>query len=71
MFGHGIGVGAARRRDLLGEVVAAHLDRIDDVDGTINAIPVRRDRDAVLAEAAALDARPEPDRPAPRSPRSR
>lgn len=42
------------------EVVAAHLDRIDDVDGTINAIPVRRDRDAVLAEAAALDARPEP-----------
>ncbi len=38
------------------EVVAAHLDRIDEVDGTINAIPVRRERDAVLADAAQLDA---------------
>ena len=45
------------------EVVAAHLDRIDAVDGTINAIPVRRDRDAVLADAAQLDALDEPAGP--------
>lgn len=45
------------------EVVTAHLDRIDMVDDTINAIPVRRDRDAVLADAAQLDALDEPAGP--------
>ena len=45
------------------EVVTAHLDRIDAVDGVINAIPVRRERDAVLADAAQLDALAEPAGP--------
>ena len=38
------------------EVVTAHLDRIDEVDGDINAIPCRRERAEVLADAARLDA---------------
>ena len=45
------------------EVVEAHLDRIDDVDGVLNAIPCRRDRVAVLADAAKLDALDEPSGP--------
>lgn len=45
------------------EVVGAHLDRIDEVDGVINAIPCRRDRDAILADAAQLDALDEPAGP--------
>ncbi|MEM9200574.1 MAG: amidase family protein [Actinomycetota bacterium] len=45
------------------EVIAAHLDRIDEVDGSINAIPVRRDRNDVLADAARLDALDAPTGP--------
>lgn len=45
------------------EVVEAHLDRIDEVDGILNAIPYRRDRDAILADAAQLDALDEPAGP--------
>ncbi|MEM9463889.1 MAG: amidase family protein [Actinomycetota bacterium] len=45
------------------EVVSAHLDRIDEVDAAINAIPVRRDPEAVLADAAQLDALDEPAGP--------
>ncbi|MEM8706264.1 MAG: amidase family protein [Actinomycetota bacterium] len=53
----------ARREISAVEVVSAHLDRIDDVDGRVNAIPVRRDREAVLADAAQLDALDEPAGP--------
>ena len=53
-----------RRREITAvDVVAAHLDRIDEVDDRINAIPVRRARDAVLADAAQLDALDEPAGP--------
>lgn len=45
------------------EVVQAHLDRIDEVDEIVNAIPYRRERDAVLADAAQLDALDEPAGP--------
>lgn len=45
------------------EVIRAHLERIDEVDGRINAIPVRRERDAVLADAAHLDALDKPAGP--------
>ena len=45
------------------EVVTAHLDRIDEVDGIVNAIPVRRAREAVLSDAALLDALDEPSGP--------
>ncbi len=45
------------------EVVDAHLDRIDEVDQTINAIPMRRPREAILADAAQLDALDEPAGP--------
>ena len=45
------------------EVVTAHLDRIDEVDGIVNAIPVRRAREAVLSDAAQLDALDEPSGP--------
>jgi amidase len=38
------------------EVVTAHLDRIDALNPQVNAIVARRDRDAVLADAAARDA---------------
>ena len=38
------------------EVVAAHLDRIEDVNADINAIVAPRDRDEVMADAAAADA---------------
>jgi len=38
------------------EVVAAHLDRIEELDHKINAIPVRRTRDEILADADRLDA---------------
>lgn len=37
------------------EVVTAHLDRIDEIDDHLNAIPCRRDRAEVLADAARLD----------------
>ncbi len=37
------------------EVVAAHLDRIDERNPELNAIVARRDRADVLADAAALD----------------
>ena len=37
------------------EVVTAHLDRIDEIDDHLNAIPCRRDRADVLADAARLD----------------
>ncbi|MDW3180321.1 MAG: amidase family protein [Acidimicrobiia bacterium] len=37
------------------EVVTAHLDRIDDLNGRVNAIVSRRDRAAVLADAATAD----------------
>ncbi|MDT7577665.1 MAG: ureidomalonase, partial [Pseudonocardiales bacterium] len=37
------------------EVVAAHLDRIDALNPRVNAIVAPRDRDAVIAEAAARD----------------
>jgi amidase len=42
--------GASRR-----EVLAAHLDRIDAIDGAVGAFVERRDRDEALAEAAAAD----------------
>lgn len=38
------------------EVVTAFLDRTDATNDTLNAIVSRRDRDAILAEAAAADA---------------
>jgi amidase len=38
------------------EVVTHHLDRIDALDGELNAIPVRLPRDQALALAAAADA---------------
>lgn len=37
------------------EVVEAHLNRIDEVNGDLNAIVSRRDRDEVMAEARAAD----------------
>ncbi len=40
------------------EVVEAHLDRIDEVNGTINAIVAARSREDVLADADAADALP-------------
>ena len=53
-----------RRREVSSvEVVEAHLDRIDEVDAKVNAIPVRRERDAILADAAQLDALGEPAGP--------
>lgn len=38
------------------EVVSAHLDRIDQVNGRVNAIVSMRSRKAILADAAAADA---------------
>jgi Asp-tRNA(Asn)/Glu-tRNA(Gln) amidotransferase A subunit family amidase len=50
-----------RRREITSvDVVEAHLDRIDEVDSTVNAIPVRRAREAILADAAQLDALSQP-----------
>ncbi|MBA3905754.1 MAG: amidase, partial [Pseudonocardiales bacterium] len=46
----------ARRDVSCVEVVAAHLDRIDALNPQVNAVVALRDRDAVLAEAAARDA---------------
>lgn len=40
------------------EVVTAHLDRIDAVNPRLNAIVALRDREAVLADAAARDTTP-------------
>lgn len=40
------------------DVVAAHLDRIDAVNGAVNAIVSMRGRDDILADAAAADAMP-------------
>ena len=40
------------------DVVSAHLDRIDEVNGSVNAIVARRPREDVLADAAALDGQP-------------
>ena len=37
------------------DVVTAHLDRIDAIDGTFHALISRRPRDEVLAEAAERD----------------
>lgn len=43
-------------RELSGvEVVTAHLEQIERLDPHVNAIPVRRDPERVLAEARALD----------------
>ena len=53
-----------RRREISSvDVVEAHLDRIDEVDGAVNAIPVRRAREAILADAAQLDALSQPAGP--------
>jgi amidase len=53
-----------RRREITSvDVVEAHLDRIDEVDSTVNAIPVRRAREAILADAAQLDALSQPAGP--------
>ncbi len=38
------------------DVVAAHLDRIDEVNGDVNAIVSMRSRDEILADAEAADA---------------
>ena len=55
---------AIQRREISAvEVVTAHLDRIDDVDETINAIPMRRSRNDVLADASRLDALDQPTGP--------
>ena len=48
---------AIRRREIsCVEVVRAHLDRVDALDGTYHALSSRRPRDEVLAEAAERDA---------------
>lgn len=39
------------------EVMAAHLDRIEAVNGAVNAVVSLRDRDALMAEARAAEAR--------------
>ncbi len=47
---------AIAKRDLSSaDVVTAHLDRIDEVNGAVNAIVSLRDRDAILADADAAD----------------
>lgn len=58
-----IDAGAARLADMLAtgetsaaEIMQAHLDRIEAVNGAVNAIVTRRDPDACLAEARADDA---------------
>ncbi len=49
--------GAIRSGELSSvEVVTAHLDRIDDVNGDVNAIVAARPRDDILADAATADA---------------
>ena len=45
----------ARREASCVEVVATHLDRIEALNPQVNAIVALRDRDAVLADAAARD----------------
>ena len=45
----------AARQVAPSEVMAAHLDRIAAVNGTVNAVVSLRDRDQVLAEARAAD----------------
>ena len=40
------------------EVMAAHLDRIDAVNGAVNAVVSLRDRDVLMAEARAADDAP-------------
>ncbi len=45
------------------EVVTAHLDRIDAINGEVNAIVSRRDRQAVLDDAARADATDPQGRP--------
>ncbi|MDW6026104.1 amidase [Mesorhizobium sp. BAC0120] len=46
----------AERQVSASEVVAAYLDRIDEVNGTVNAIVSLRSRGQILAEAKAADA---------------
>ena len=46
----------ARREVSVVEVVAAFLDRIDRVNGAVNAIVSLRPRDEILAEANGADA---------------
>lgn len=49
--------GAIRAGELSSvDIVTAHLDRIDEVNGEVNAIVARRNRDDILADAAAADA---------------
>ena len=45
----------AARKVAPSEVMAAHLDRIDAVNGAVNAVVSLRDRDALLAEARVAD----------------
>ncbi len=45
----------AARQVAPSEVMAAHLDRIDAVNGAVNAVVSLRDRDALMAEARAAD----------------
>ena len=40
------------------EVMAAHLDRIEAVNGAVNAVISLRDREALMAEARAADDAP-------------
>src|SRR5215218_8466931 len=47
----------AERRISVAEVVAAFLDRIDAVNGAVNAIVSLRPREDIMAEAAIADAR--------------
>lgn len=45
----------AARQVAPSEVMAAHLDRIDAVNGAVNAVVSLRDRDGLMAEARAAD----------------
>lgn len=45
----------AARQVAPSEVMAAHLDRIEAVNGAVNAVVSLRDRDALMAEARAAD----------------
>ena len=50
-----LAVGVAQRDFSAVEVVTAHLDRIDDVNGAVNAIVSMRTREDILADAKAAD----------------
>lgn len=47
----------ARRELSVAEVVSAFLARIDEVNGAVNAVVSLRDRDEIMSEAVAADAR--------------